>query len=297
MFLEKWKEINALKVAEFLGYFEKQWCVEGRNGWFEGYFPGKPSTSNGLESSHRSIKDNHNGRLCKRLPLKQCFEEMFCLVSKWSRKRSIVSVLESAGETVEVENPNFWEFHHKPIITTQDWTDAYKWQQLDKRVLKIDRKFYIPSKERIIMKKSEAKRYAIQSFETITRFDDFIDFISSFHIVNINLEEWELSTCNCSGCLKNYKCDHVIAISSRLKLYNFRNIAMNVPHERKLRAGRPKVTTEALTTQPIETQAIMEIGIISCGESEIDGIAEQPLAKKSRLENTEKITSTSKKKE
>ncbi|RNA35576.1 acid-sensing ion channel 1 isoform X2 [Brachionus plicatilis] len=40
--------------------------------------------------------------------------------------------------------------------------------------------------------------------------------------------------------------------------------------------------------KPIETQAIMEIGIISCGESKTDEIAEQPLAKKTRLESNKK---------
>ena len=144
---------------------------------------------------------------------------MFNLVSKWSKKHSKVSVIESVGEMTEVENSNYLEFYAKPVITTQDWTDAYKWQRLDKRVLKIEGKYYIPSKEQLTMENSEAKRYASQSFETISKFDDFIDFINSFHVVNINQEEWELSRCNCGGWLKNYKCDHVIAISSRLSKY------------------------------------------------------------------------------
>ncbi|RNA31707.1 hypothetical protein BpHYR1_004640 [Brachionus plicatilis] len=45
---------------------------------------------------------------------------------------------------------------------------------------------------------------------------------------------------------------------------------------------------EQVPNKPNETQAIMEIGIISCGESETDEITEQPLAKKSRLEKNEK---------
>lgn len=63
---------------------------------------------------------------------------------------------------------------------------------------------------------------------------------------------------------------------------------MNIPLERKRRAGRPKLTAKALTKQPNETQAINEIGISSCEDSETEEIAE-PLAKKSRVEVIEKL--------
>ena len=101
----------------------------------------------------------------------------------------------------------------KPAITTKDWADAYKWQRRDKRVTKTESSYFMPSKERTHMEDSEAKVYATQKLEKHTDFDDFIEYIQSIHVVKINRDQWELSTCNCN------KCDHTIDVSSRLSKF------------------------------------------------------------------------------
>ncbi|RNA29366.1 hypothetical protein BpHYR1_047947 [Brachionus plicatilis] len=108
----------------------KNWCCDGKKGWYEGYYIGKPSPSIAFESKHRSIKDF-------------------------------------------VSNANFEIFYTKPIITTKDWTDAYQWQRLDKRLIKIGSNYFVPGKERFSIDDNEFKTFAI------------------------NRDEWELSTCGC----------------------------------------------------------------------------------------------------
>ncbi|RMZ99197.1 hypothetical protein BpHYR1_000806 [Brachionus plicatilis] len=100
-------------------------------------------------------------------------------------------------------------------------------------------------------------------------------------------DEWELSTCSCKDWLKNYKCDHVIAVCSRLNLFHIKELAMNIPLERKCLPDRPKATTNALTRQPNETQNVNDLGINVYEESDTDDPPEQePISNKIRLEET-----------
>ncbi|RNA27264.1 hypothetical protein BpHYR1_036907 [Brachionus plicatilis] len=87
--------------------------------------------------------------------------------------------------------------------------------------------------------------------------------------------------------LKNYKCDHVIEVCSRLKLYHIKEIAMNIPIERKRRPGCLKATTKALTRQPNVTQNVNVFCISVSEESDSDDPPIQELiSKKIRFEET-----------
>ncbi|RNA24439.1 hypothetical protein BpHYR1_048253 [Brachionus plicatilis] len=91
--------------------------------------------------------------------------------------------------------------------------------------------------------------------------------------------------------LKNYKCDHVIAVCSRLKLFHIKEIAMNIPLERKDRPGRPKATINALTRQPNETQNVNVLCISVSEESDSgDPPVQEPISKKIRLEENLTVT-------
>ncbi|RNA24848.1 hypothetical protein BpHYR1_043696 [Brachionus plicatilis] len=112
-----------------------------------------------------------------------------------------------------------------------------------------------------------------------------------FITYQFNRDEWELSTCSCKDWLKNYKCDHVIAVCSRLKLCHIKEIAMNIPLERKRRPGRPKATTNALTRQPNETQNVNVLCISVSEKSDSgDPPVQEPISKKIRLEETITVT-------
>ena len=71
----------------------------------------------------------------------------------------------------------------------------------------------------------------------------------------MNKDLWENSNCTCPDWMKNYKCNHIIAISCRLKLCDFTTIAMVQPIGMKRRKGRPKNTMPSLIRQPVETVA------------------------------------------
>ncbi|RNA17574.1 hypothetical protein BpHYR1_014401 [Brachionus plicatilis] len=63
--------------------------------------------------------------------------------------------------------------------------------------------------------------------------------------------------------LSNFRFHHCCQLS----LDNFKEMAMNIPLERKRRPGRPKARTNALILQPNEAQVVDDIGEESDSES------------------------------
>ncbi|RNA11068.1 hypothetical protein BpHYR1_035553 [Brachionus plicatilis] len=91
--------------------------------------------------------------------------------------------------------------------------------------------------------------------------------------------------------LKNYKFDHVIAVCSRLKLFHIKEIAMDIPLERKRRPGRPKASINALTRQSNETQNVNVLCISVSEESDSgDRPVQEPISKKIRPVETLTVT-------
>ena len=89
------------------------------------------------------------------------------------------------------------------------------------------------------------------------------------HIIKINEQAWELSECTCSKWLKNYKCNHTIAIAARLGLLNFDAIAMSMPLDKKRSRGRIPNRTKALQRDAIPV-ACQPRGIEISDDDEID---------------------------
>ncbi|CAF0977379.1 unnamed protein product [Brachionus calyciflorus] len=56
LFTDKWSKVNGKAIETFLEYFSNQWCKDGNNGWYEGYAPGLPSTTNALSRFMRKLK-------------------------------------------------------------------------------------------------------------------------------------------------------------------------------------------------------------------------------------------------
>ena len=83
--------------------------------------------------------------------------------------------------------------------------------------------------------------------------------------IEFNIDEWKLSKCNCPWFFKNYKCRHVIILSTILfSDVKFPVAAMQIPIGQNRKRGRPGETTTALEKQPDE-----EVSSIS-GESSTD---------------------------
>ncbi|RNA08561.1 hypothetical protein BpHYR1_051469, partial [Brachionus plicatilis] len=108
----------------------KQWG-ENNIGWFEGYAPGLPSTSNSLKSTHDKIKETMKG---KRLELIAFLDKcQKVLVKNWSIERSPILKLVNP-ETNFAENNNQKKFSTVPDITKQNINDAYGWNCLNKTI-------------------------------------------------------------------------------------------------------------------------------------------------------------------
>ena len=153
----------------------------------------------------------------------------------------------------DLENVNCKIYHEKPIIETKDWTDAFKWNAKSHKVIKLDN-IYFTSEKKPILTKEECKDYlnSLKVMPWLT-LDDMLLNVNSILQIKININCWENSECSCGAWLKNYKCNHVIAISCRLKLCDFTTVAMAQPIGMKRRKGRPKSTMPALIRQPTET--------------------------------------------
>jgi hypothetical protein len=60
-----------------------------------------------------------------------------------------------------------------------------------------------------------------------SNFDELIEAVNSVRMVYI-APKWKLSTCTCRRWLKNYICNHVIAMSHRLGLHKFDDMVKKV---------------------------------------------------------------------
>jgi hypothetical protein len=109
---------------------ESWWFKPEHNTWYEGYIPGLPSTSNGIESFHlNGLKTKK--KLVKRLPTMQFLDSMQGVMKDWSLNRA-PDLLDKTGRLVQ--NPNLQIFSSKPSINEADFLAAYKWNQMNKEI-------------------------------------------------------------------------------------------------------------------------------------------------------------------
>jgi hypothetical protein len=282
LFFKKWKAKKDSNIDTFLAYFKQQWCSDGNNGWYEGYAEGYPSTTNALESIHKYMK---RGLLGCRLGLIRFLNSIEDgLVKLWSTDRKSLVLVEENGSLTEQINKNYREFHKHPLIDNKDWKDAYTWNKKNKKILNVNSKFFIPVGKDTELSKSSCESYLHQEEKEQWRsFDEMIKFINSLHVVQVDFSSWQLSKCNCSYWVKNYKCNHVISVcyrlykSKSLSDQHFMDAIMNLPIEANRKRGRPALTTQAELRQPNEEQN---------EESDIiDYMDAEPLAKKKKADS------------
>ena len=262
LFFNKWKGTDQ-QLNDFMDYFRKQWCQKNE-GWYEGFCLGIPSQSNGIESTHRHMKDHDILR--SRLAFNQFLNSMEGgLVQEWSIAR-------------DPTNPNCKEYHFDPIIATKDWTDAFKWNAKSHKVVQLG-EFYYTSESKPKLTRQECADY-LESLKTMpwSTFDEMVLKINSIFQLKVNKSSWKQTTCTCSIWQKNYKCSHMIAACCLLQLCDFNTVAMSQPIGMKRRQGRPKQTKSALIRQPSET---VEQNHLILSEEEIE-VSEPVYARKKR---------------
>ena len=246
LIVSKWSKLNSNEINDFFKYFQSTYLSERSFGWYEGHALGHPSTSNSIESTHRHIKLDKDLIVKKSLRhFLSCMERG--LIYNWSMHYN------------PHENPNVRSFACKPTIETKDYLKAYDYNQLKRKVIGLDQ----PDKSIIYF--TTASDYVGPFDKHICRallvqyndcnfdsFDKLIDLQKNIYMIKINFDQWELSECTCYFWLKNFKCKHVISISSLKKLCSFESVAMNLPLEPKKRRGRRKMRKGALGRDEVE---------------------------------------------
>ena len=107
------------QVREFVDYFEEQW-VRKYPYWFEGAAMKHPSTNNGIESTNAVLKRDYTFH--ERLPVGQFLNLAADVVQRWSEVRNPLS-------------PNCIHFCIDATPSLAEWTAAYQWKLLNKKVL------------------------------------------------------------------------------------------------------------------------------------------------------------------
>ena len=154
------------------------------------------------------------------------------------------------------------KYYDEPNFELSDYTIAYQWNKLDKKVKKIkrgDNYYYCcASSDKIEELSSESCHEYFDSLEVVDEninfysFNDYLKQSTKLHYIIINETNWKLSNCSCWWWCKNFKCKHVIGICSRLKLFKFETIHKSIQIGKTRGPGRPKLTKSALQLQDEE---------------------------------------------
>ena len=129
LFQKKWHGIDP-QVNIFLEYLEKKWFKKNE-GWYEGYCCGIPSHSIAIESTHKHMKAFD----ILRLAFNQFLNSMETgLIYEWSYERN-------------PEYTNYKQYHDEPVLSTKDWTDAFKWNAKNHKAKKLGKYYYVSNKK------------------------------------------------------------------------------------------------------------------------------------------------------
>jgi hypothetical protein len=98
-------------IDDFLAYFKRE-KLEATQNWYETVAMCVPSTSNGIESNNRNIKEDDTFR--ERWPLGRFCVKSLDIVRNWSADRNPTNV-------------NCKNFNFHPILETKEWKNPYSW--------------------------------------------------------------------------------------------------------------------------------------------------------------------------
>ena len=246
----------------------KQWG-NNNNGWYEGYYGDIPSTTNGLESSHEKIKDALKGKRLGLIEfLNECREN---LIKYWSQKRSksIKTTDSATNEEIDIDNVNLTEFCKEPNISKSQMLHAYDWNKRSKPIHHIKDNIYMCKGGKDgSLTRQECKQF-LTDLDAVPwlQFDQMISSIFNIRIITFNKDNWKLSKCTCCYWLKNYICSHVIACSFRLRLFDFKDIGMDVPIEKKRKIGASRKNLSCYNKQPSDVVQLDEGVIVENDET------------------------------
>ncbi|RNA38915.1 hypothetical protein BpHYR1_042681 [Brachionus plicatilis] len=153
-----------------------------------------------------------------------------------------------------------------PTIDTHQWTLAFNWVKLDKRIVKINsmsQLLYMFTSSEVEQQASKNLCSSFLEENQWTSFDLYVKSINSIRSVSINNSNWQLSVCSCPYWNKNYVCKHTVGIANKLDLNTFPGLNLNI--EANAKRGRRKQATAALvprvSTGPINPLMITQENI------------------------------------
>lgn len=233
LFCEKWQSIE----ADFVAYFRKEWLGVHCN-WYEGAADYTASTNNGQESHNAVIKRKITLR--RRLPINQflvCMRDMTAEMSQQFSK----------GERAIAMEPKISkDVYEKAALMLKDNFKAFKAKQPPNSEYLV---YSLPS----TLCANPTEAYYKTLVKTVWKsFDEFIVHgFQQFYILKFSADSYNTkSTCTCTAFFKHHICKHIVAIAIRLNVIDLPNSANPVLlAATKRTAGRPRLTTKALSTQ------------------------------------------------
>lgn len=226
LFVKKWIK----EEEDFVEYLQQQW-LSSHDGWHEGVGDNYllPSTNNGLEAFNRVLKDEETLR--ERIPLGRFFPLCLETCTRWSKWYE----------------QGLKEIALNPSIDLPDWTAAYQWVKLNKKVTSavFDEvtEYYCPSGELLAVSNEQIRQTRTRKW---TSFNLFRKRAFSLWIVKIIDQDWQNGTCSCPKFRKEFKCKHLSRLAIHLKLVKPPAAAKQVPIGEKRKRGRPKKAKTAL---------------------------------------------------
>ena len=150
-----------------------------------------------------------------------------------------------------IENTNVKVYNEKPAISTKDWTDAYEWNSQGHKIIQAysTKNIYCTNYHHKIITKEQCRKYLQDNnSHSYTDFDNMMQQVDEFKVIKLNENIWENSECSCKEWHKFLKCNHIISLATRLKLYTFSTVAYaySIPLTHKRRRGKPANTVTAL---------------------------------------------------
>jgi hypothetical protein len=114
LFIAKWENTDQ-SIDDFLEYFKSEKLETSKN-WYEAVAECVPSTSNGIESGNRLVKDNDTFR--ERWPIGRFQSKSLEIVHHWSNDRN-------------PKKENCKHYQMFPCLNTQVWKNAYSWLKVN----------------------------------------------------------------------------------------------------------------------------------------------------------------------
>ena len=83
-------------------------------------------------------------------------------------------------------------YHPKPIITTKNWTDTFKWNWRNRKCVKLDNVYFVSETKPMINKEDCRVFMEVLNLKPWKTFDEMMASFNSLLQIKINKDSWEI---------------------------------------------------------------------------------------------------------